>query len=166
MKSKFRLVVFVFFILINSNYAQEKTRRAIKEEQRVIKVNQITDLINSQNFVFYARFVEPPASRNINVEGENYTVTYTPDLVESYLPYFGRAYSIGYGGDAGLKFKGKPESYTVEKKKKYYLISTTVKGDSDTFRLALSVYFEGSASLIVTSNNRITISYTGRIDTN
>ncbi|KVV14066.1 DUF4251 domain-containing protein [Flavobacterium sp. TAB 87] len=163
MKNKFRLLVFVFFILINSNNAQEKTKRVLKDEQRGITVNQITDLINSQNFVFYARFVEPMASRHINVEGENYTVTYTTDLVESYLPYFGRAYSIGYGGDGGLKFKGKSESYTVEKKKKYYLISTTVKGENDTFRLTLSVYFEGSATLVVSSNNRSTISYTGEI---
>jgi hypothetical protein len=80
------------------------------------------------------------------------------------MPYFGRAYSgAGYGGDAGLKFAGKPEKYTVVKEKKNYQINVEVKSDNDTYKLSLSIGFEGSATLTVISNNRSTISYNGDI---
>ena len=91
-------------------------------------------------------------------------VKFQPDLIDSYMPYYGKAYSgIGYGGDTGLKFKDKPEVFDVVKKKKAYQIDVTVKTSNDLFRLSLSVGFEGSTSLSVISNNRSTISYQGEI---
>jgi hypothetical protein len=91
---------------------------------------------------------------------------FSPDLIECDMPYYGRAYSgAGYGGDAGLIFKGKPEKFTVVKDKKYYQINAEVKSNNDTYKISLSVGFEGSASLTVISNSRSTISYNGDIST-
>ena len=85
-------------------------------------------------------------------------------MIESEMPFFGKAYSgIGYGGDTGVKFKGKPEEFTVVKKAKNYQIDAVVKGTADNFRISLSVGFEGSATLSIISNNRSTISYQGEI---
>jgi hypothetical protein len=80
------------------------------------------------------------------------------------MPFFGRAFSgVGYSSDAGLNFEGKPEEFSIEKGKKNYQIRVVVKGNNDTYRLTLSVYFEGGATLYINSNNRSSISYSGTI---
>jgi hypothetical protein len=78
------------------------------------------------------------------------------------MPFYGRAYSgVGYGGDEVLKFTGKPENFTIIKGKKNYQVNATDKGEKDNNNLSLSVSFEGSTSLTITSNNRSSISYSG-----
>ena len=85
-------------------------------------------------------------------------------MIESYMPFFGRAYSgVGYGNDTGLNFEGRPKEFTIIKGKKNYQIKAVVKTGNDTFTLYLSVGFEGDASLSVISNNRSTISYSGEV---
>ncbi|MBX9808627.1 MAG: DUF4251 domain-containing protein, partial [Flavobacteriaceae bacterium] len=80
------------------------------------------------------------------------------------LPFFGRAYSgAGYGGDGGMKFEGKPTDYSIEKKKKNYVIKANVRGERDSYSIMLLVYFEGAATLSINSNNRSSISYDGDI---
>jgi hypothetical protein len=85
-------------------------------------------------------------------------------LIEGNLPFFGRAYSgVGYGGNAGIQFKGEPEDYTITENKKNFMVKAVVKGKGDVYRLNLRIGLEGSANLTITSNNRSAISYTGDI---
>ena len=106
----------------------------------------------------------PQGGRSVNLTTRSNFMKFHPDLIESDMPYYGRAYSgAGYGGDSGLKFAGKPEKYTVVKEKKYYQINAEVKSDNDTYKISLSIGFEGSTTLMVISNNRSTISYHGDI---
>ena len=91
-------------------------------------------------------------------------VKFHPDLIESSMPYFGKAYtSVGYGNDTGLKFEGKPEKFTVTKVKNNYQISAEVKAGGDYFNLSLTAGLEGDATLTVMSVNRSSISYNGSI---
>ena len=83
--------------------------------------------------------------------------------MDGYMPFFGTATSgIGYN-DPTIKFKDKPETFNIEKKKKNFQIDGKVKGENDIYRISLSVMFEGNASLSIISNNRGTISYQGEI---
>jgi len=100
----------------------------------------------------------------VNLNTNMYNVSFAPENIISYLPYYGRAYSgAGYGNDSGIKFEGKPEEFTVTKGKKNYTVKAVVKGERDQFSLILTVSFEGSASLTVNSNSRSSISYNGVI---
>lgn len=82
----------------------------------------------------------------------------------SYMPFYGNAYrGVGFGGDTGLKFEGKPEYFTVVKGKKNYNVNAVVKGQNDTYHISLSVEFKGSAMLSISSTNRSNISYNGEI---
>jgi hypothetical protein len=163
MNMKIRLLVLFMAVFAASGFAQEKTKKQIKEEQKIEKQKQIEALLNSKTFVFNATRALPQGGKSINLTS-SYDVKFSPDLVESNLPYYGRAYSgVGYGGDAGMKFEGKPEEFTVTKGKKNYSINGVVKGNNDTYRLSLTVSFEGSGSLSITSNNRSFISYNGDI---
>jgi hypothetical protein len=163
MKMKIRLLVLLIAVFAASGFAQEKTKKQIKEEQKIEKQKQIEELVNSKTFVFNATRALPQGGKSINLTS-SYNVKFSPDLIESNLPYYGRAYSgVGYGGDSGMKFEGKPEEFTVTKGKKNYSIDATVKGSNDTYRLSLSMGFEGGATLSITSNNRSFISYNGDI---
>ncbi len=80
------------------------------------------------------------------------------------MPFFGRGFSgIGYGGDEGMKFEGKPTLFQVEKTKKGHQIKAEVRRKSDYYTLNLIVYSGGNAYLTINSNNRSPISYDGEI---
>jgi hypothetical protein len=160
-----KVVFGLFFLgLVTIGFAQEKTRKQIREEKKVEKQKQTAILVDSKDFVFVARNALPQGFRTIDLTTNPNYVKFNPDFIKSEMPFFGRAFSgIGYGGDGGLKFEGKPQEFTIKKDKKQYLINAVVKGINDVYRLSLSVYFEGSATLSIISNNRSTISYNGEI---
>jgi hypothetical protein len=151
-------------MMTTTGFSQEKTKKELKEEKKLEKQKQIEAMVNAKEFVFVARTALPSGMRSVNLTTNTNYVKFQPELIDSYMPYYGRGYSgIGYGGDTGLKFKDKPEVFNIVKKKKAFQIDATVKTTNDVFRLSLSVGFEGSTSLSVTSNNRSTISYQGDI---
>ena len=169
MKTKFNihlvtvLMLFFAFFSFTKVIAQEKSKKQLKEEKKIEVQKQIAKLVESKEFVFVASRVIPQGGRTINLTSE-YTVDFHQDLINCYLPFIGRGYSgIGYGGDDGMKFEGKPTVYSIEKTKKAYLIKVEVRGERDSYSMILSVYFEGSANLSISSNNRSSISYDGDI---
>lgn len=144
--------------------AQEKSKKELQEEQKVLKQQQTEVLVNGKTFDFTARTALPQGGRSVNLSNDPNQVNFRPDAIECYLAYFGRSYGgAAYGGDSGLKFEGKPEEYIITKGKKNYTVKATVKGSNDNYKLILTVGFEASATLSVTCNNRSPISYNGII---
>ncbi len=164
MKAKISILVVILALSMASGFAQEKSKKQIKEDKKIEKQKQIDSLVNAKTFDFVGRTALPTGYKAVNLTTTVNYVKFQPNLIDSYMPFYGRAYSgVGYGGDEGLKFSGKPEEFTVTKGKKNFQVSATVKGEKDNFRLSLTVSFEGSATLTITSNNRSAISYSGEI---
>ncbi|QBN17689.1 DUF4251 domain-containing protein [Flavobacterium nackdongense] len=162
----YNLAIFVLVLTIFSVtdvFCQEKSKKQLKEEQKLEKQKQIALLVESKEFVFTVERVIPQGGRTFMPTTE-YNMEFHPELINSYLPYAGRAFNVGYGGDEGMIFEGQPSVYTVEKTKKAYQIKAEVKGKNDTFSILLTVYFEGNAYLSINSNNRCSISYDGEIE--
>ena len=149
------LCLFVFTV----GFSQEKPKKQLRTERKIEKAKQIAILVDSKEFVFVGKRAFPQGlSTNTNF------IEFKPDFIKSEMPFFGRGYSgIGYGGDSGLKFEGKPLEFTIVKAKKTYELNARVKGESDVFRITLSILEEGSATLTINSNNRSAISYYGEI---
>ena len=164
MKTKVPILVMLLTLFVINSYSQEKSKQELKEERKIERQKQTEALVNAREFVFTGNTAFPQGGNSINLTSNTNYVKFHPDRIESELPFYGRAYSgAGYGGDTGMKFDGKPEEYTVTKTKKEYQIEAVVKGENDTYRILLSVGFEGSASLSIISNNRSSISYSGEI---
>jgi len=96
MKSKFLLFVLFIFISVTSCFSTKKLKdtRTVKEK------------IESQRYTFKADYVTPTSagfqSRYLTSE---YTLKVTPDTVQAYLPYFGRAYEAPFNpSEGGIKF--------------------------------------------------------------
>ena len=150
-------------MVMTAGFSQDKTMGEMKEERKLEKQKQIEAIVNAKEFVFVPRTAMPSGMKPVNLSVNQNYIKFQPNFIDSYMPFFGRAYSGGYGTDTGLNFKGQPKIFTVEKKEKAFWITIVVRGETDNFRLFLSVGFEGSASLSISSNNRDTISYQGEI---
>lgn len=100
---------------------------------------------------------------NINLSGSNYDVKITGDSVVAYLPYYGRSYNAPIGNeDSGFKFTSKNFSYTNEKRKKGgWQVAINSKDAKENPRMVLTIAENGYASLVVSSNNKPSISYNG-----
>jgi hypothetical protein len=164
MKSRYYLVVLLLSLVITTGFSHGKTTGEKKDEKKLEKQSQLEMMINAREFVFVPRTALPSGMKPVILTRNLYGIKFEPYFIDSYLPFFGRAYSaVGYGNDTGLSFKGKPEKFEIEKKRKTFQVTAVVKGGTDIFRLFLTVGFGGSASLSISSDNRSTISYQGEI---
>ena len=165
MKSKLFILLVLLGFLSFPVLSQEKTKKELKAEKELKKQKEIETLVNAKNFVFEAQKANPQGGRLLNLDYNTYFLKFNEEKTTCDLPFFGRAYNVPYGGgDGGIKFEGVPENIKIEKKKKSYLIKTTIKGKDDAYNLLFTIFFDGSASLSVNSNNRGSISYDGLIE--
>ena len=154
------LCLFVFTV----GFSQEKPKKQLRAERKIEKAKQIAILVDSKEFVFVGKRAFPQGLRTVDLTTNTNFIEFKPDFIKSEMPFFGRGYSdIGYGGDAGLKFEGKPIEFSIVKAKKTYELNTSVRGEGDVFRINLSISDQGSATLTINSNNRSPISYFGEI---
>ncbi len=163
MKLKTTQLIVLLLIGFMPAMAQSTDRKAIKEQKRIEREREIEVLVNSKKFEFKARRKLPTGFRSMDLTTNANFIRFYPDSIVSEMPFFGRAYSVTYGGEGGLKFEGKPEVYTIKRDKKLYLVDAKVKSKDDYFTINLSISFNGSATMSISSNNRSPISYYGEI---
>jgi hypothetical protein len=121
-------------------------------------------LINSKVFEFIGDMAYPQGGRSINLTTNPNYLRFKNDSIYSEMPYFGRAYAgVAYGSGGGLSFKGPIKEHSITKSKKNFVIKGQVKDNSDYYSVVLTVFFNGSASLVINSNNRDSISYNGEV---
>ncbi|MCK9413111.1 MAG: DUF4251 domain-containing protein [Prolixibacteraceae bacterium] len=163
MERKTTQLIALLLIAIMPAISQPTNRKAAKEEKRIGKEKGIATLIDLKKFEFEAQRAIPTGFSPVDLTTNPNFVRFSPELIVSEMPFFGRAYSVQYGGEGGLKFVGEPEVFTIEKGKKYYAVEVKVKSKSDYFTINLSISFGGSATMVISSNNRSPISYYGQI---
>ncbi len=146
-------------VQIGTAQKQDKQSKQAKKEAAVQK------LIESQRYVFKAQSVMPmgAVARQLNYD---YDMKVTKDTIDTYLPYFGRAYQAPIDpSQGGIKFVSKDFDYTITPgKKQGWEIVIKPNDANDVQVLNLSITSAGYAILQVTSNNRQPISFSGVID--
>ena len=83
-----------------------------REERKELKEQTVKEKIESENYRIDINTAYPRRGRMIPLTSI-YSVTIRNDSVFSQLPYFGRAYSIPYGGGQGLMFNAPIDQYTM-----------------------------------------------------
>lgn len=156
-------LLFSFLIYINAQEPQKtrKERRAEKQEQRM---DEVKNLLESKEFVFNATHALPMGggSKYLNY---SYDVEIKGDTISSYLPFFGVAYRLDYGGrNAAFHFTEPAEEYTMENEENGYRIEFEIDKGMDNLNFNFHISELGYATLNVISTNRQAISYYGRID--
>jgi len=157
-------LVIILVLIPVSLLSQEKSKKELKEERKLEQQKKTEALVNSKTFVFTGSMAHPQGGRSVNLTTTPNFMKFSPDLIESDMPFYGRAYSgAGYGGPTGINFKGKPDEFTIEKTSKGYFIQASVKSDNDSYKISLTIGAEGNSSLSVSSVNRSSMSYSGNI---
>lgn len=157
--NKIGMFVMITFFLVFSGF-QPNDRKA----RRLQKEKETFELIESGRFRFTASSAKSSLG-NFNNLGATYDLVFDSLKLKAYLPYFGRAYSVPYGGSDGVKFDITAEK--IEKvwneKKKLYTISAELADNKDSYLIYLTTGLSGYADLRITFRNRQPISYYGII---
>lgn len=151
------LLGIVLLLAGQSLYAQSK------KEKREQKAKEIKELIDSKRFTIDVNRAIPMRGRTINLTSP-YSLEMRGDSVISYLPYFGRAYSVPYGGGDGLRFEKSITDYQASfNKKGTAQIQFRARSDDDTYAFNMQVFSNGSATINVSPVNRQSITFHGEL---
>ena len=126
----------------------------------------IKSMIDSSRFVFNAERVNPLRGRTRYLTS-SYDVVVKKDSVESFLPYFGRAYQAPMDpSKGGIQFTSTNFSYIVNSGSKddQWDVIIRPKDNNDMQEMRFNIFGNGSASLSVTSTHKDAISFTGHVE--
>ena len=158
MKTNRRIMLLILFIAGTGIFTLQAQNR---EERKELKEQTVKEKIESENYRIDINTAYPRRGRMIPLTSI-YSVTIRNDSVFSQLPYFGRAYSIPYGGGQGLMFNAPIDQYTMSMGKRGAAkINFTAKIPEDQFRFRITIYSNGSSSIDVDMQNRESISFSG-----
>lgn len=151
------LLGIVLFLGGQSLFAQSK------EEKREQKEQVVKAAIESGRFIIDVNRALPMKGRSVNLTSP-YSLELRGDSVVSYLPYFGQAYSVPYGGGNGLRFDAPVSEYKLSYKKKGVAeIKFRTRTDEDNYTFNISIYPTGSATIHVTPVNKQSITFYGEV---
>lgn len=129
------------------------------------KTARIEESVNSKNYTFVARTAIPMGMKSVNLNYD-YTLKVRTDLIDCYLPYYGRAYTAPMDpSEGGIKFISTDFGYEMsDKKKGVWNVDIQTNDTNGKNRLNLSITNSGSATLTVSDNNRQSITFYGEIE--
>ena len=159
-KYQVSIVMALLAAVLLGGCATSEERAAQKAEQ----VKKVTAVLNRRQYKIAIARMYP-------MNGPSKTVTYgysvevKNDSLFSYLPYFGRAYNVPYGGGKGLNFSAPIGSYQEEVAKNgKRRIEIGLTNEEDTYLYILEVFDNGSSTVSVMSRQREQISYSGDME--
>jgi hypothetical protein len=148
---KILLISFCTSLFLSNLNAQDKT-------------STIESIVESRQFVFHAQMALPASGISRQLTSD-YDLKITNNSVVSYLPFFGRAYSVPYGAtDGGFNFTSTKFEYSVKDRKRGGWDIAIKPTDVPDFReFLLTISESGHGTLQALTNNRQPISFTGYI---
>lgn len=132
--------------------------------ERAEKALAVERALASRHYVVDVQMMYPRSGRAVNVSS-NYSLEIKGDTVVSYLPYFGRAFSIPYGGGKAFNFSAPIISYesaSDQKGKTYVRLVTDNEEDVITFQL--EIFDNGQTTIDVQAREREPITYSGELE--
>lgn len=128
-------------------------------------ISLVTEKVEASNYTFVPSTALPVSGRAVNLD-RSFSLKISKDSIESYLPYFGRAYTAPISPtEGGIKFASTDFDYTIsEKKKGMWNVSIETKDTRTRYKILLNIGETGYTSLTVQDTNRQSISFYGKIE--
>jgi hypothetical protein len=154
-----RKIKFNTLLLLLAGTLGFSTVKAQETNEAVLK-----NLLTLKTFVFKAQSAWPLQGTVVQLT-PGFDMKVMGDSINTYLPYFGRAYQAGYNNGGGISFtSSKFEYHLKEKSKSGWELVIKPTDVRDINQLIYSVSTNGYATLQVTSNSRQAISFYGVIE--
>ena len=147
MKTRKQILMLLLVMLAGIPTLSAQTKKEKKEQKK----EAVRQLIVSEDYKIDVNTAMPMRGRSIPLTSQ-YSLQIRNDSVFSYLPYYGRAYSVPYGGGSGLIFNAP------------LVIKFSARSPEDFFEFRAKVFPDGTTSIDVTMQNRQAISYRGEVD--
>ena len=145
-------------MIVGCATAEERAARAAEQAKAVKAALQERNYQIAVNRMYPSRGASKSLSYGYSVEVRN-------DSLISYLPYFGRAYDVPYGGGNGLNFSAPIRNYQESQPKSNLRhIEIDVKNDEDIYLYTLDIFDNGSTDINVRSRQRDPISVSGEME--
>ena len=156
MKTFITTILFVFLLL------GCKSGDSLSKQETISLMNE---KVASSRYTFVAQTAIPVGGRSINLDNSD-SLKVSKDTIESYLPYFGRAYTAPMSStEGGIKFVSTDFNYSVsDKNKGMWDISIETKDVPVRYKLFLKIGDSGYGTLTVQETNRQSISFYGKIE--
>ena len=161
---------FVYFTILlltfNLSFAQIKDeKKKSKEETAKKEYERTRSLIEAGTYFFTADWTTTQKGKRINLATNFGYLKIDKENAEADLPYFGVAQVASYSSNGGIVFNNENVTYKVEfdDKKQKVIIQFNATQKSESFKLLLSVFKSGGASLTISSNNRNSARYDGKV---
>lgn len=158
----FNMKTILVFITIAILAFSCKSGESLTKEETI---SRMKEKIESVNYTFIPQTALPMGGKSVNLN-YSYSLKVSKDTVDSYLPYFGRAYTAPMSSsEGGIKFTSKDFDYSVsEKKDDMWNVTIVTKDTRQKYTLNLSIGNTGYATLTVNENSRQPISFYGKIE--
>lgn len=151
------LIVLLLFTGLCTLSAQSKKEAKAQKEQA------IKEIIESENYKIDVTTAYPRRGRMVTLSSR-YSLEIRNDSVFSYLPYFGRAYSIPYGGGQGLIFQAPIEKYEMTYDKRGVArAKLTARSTDDRVNFGITIFSNGSSNIDVNMQQRESINFAGEL---
>lgn len=166
---RYLLVIFigtVFFFSCGSGSKSASDRKAMKEESKQQRMEEVNELLASGSYVFMADNAMGQGTRMVTVTGDNYSLEIMGDSASSYLPFYGTSHMVvDMTGDGGIKFNSILEDIETSRndKKKSFTLTAVARKNMISYNIMLEVFENGNAALNVNPSNRSAMSYNGEI---
>lgn len=158
MKKNLMIVAMIVAMLTGCATSAEKLERQAREAAFV------EEALQNRHYTIDINMMHPLRGRAVNVTS-NYSVEVRGDTLVSYLPYFGRAYQVPYGGGKGLNFIAPITGYQSETDRKGRTrVMLTSENEEDSYLYVLEIMSNGNSSVEVQSRQRDRIYYTGQMN--
>ena len=134
-----------------------------KAEKKRLQAEKVRQALYDRHFTINVTSAHPTSFPPVNLTSP-YSLEVRGDSVISYLPYYGRAYSVPYGGGKALNFSGKMSGFDLSRTKKEYNIKLAIENDEDKYLYYIDVFDNGHASILVAPQNRTDILFYGEME--
>ena len=162
---KFILSLLAVLMLMScaQKYYDQNGNELSKEQMEALRTNEVKQRLHDRHYKVLVDMMSPNRFMPRTLVHE-WGISIHNDTIDCYLPYFGRAYNIPYGGGLGLDFTTRMTSYRAKRtdKSQTYIV-INAPNEEDRYQFDLSVFDNRTAYLNVYKQNREPIRYSGHI---
>lgn len=158
-----KLFALFAIVMLLASCATSKLTPEEKAKKQNLMTQRVLEALDNKHYTIDVNYVYPKRAPAHNLS-YGFTLEVRGDSLISYLPYFGRAYSVPYGGGNGLDFTARMSNYVAYRTKKDLTrVDIDVENENDTYSYRLEIYDNGSASIDVNARERESISFSGEM---
>jgi len=157
-----KISIFIAMLLSIVLTAGCSSSRLTKAEKASMEA-AVREALDNRQFTVEVNYVLP-SNGKAHFLSSQYELTIDHEMINSYLPFFGRAYNIPYDGGKGLIFKSTISEY-VEKRDETNktMIKIKTSNDEDRYDYYIEVFPSGKANITVMSMRRQQIAFQGEL---